>query len=455
MKKDDKKSEEEENDEKFWIELNATDSQREALINFFRKEEINDVKNFHIDCSDKFNIGNILIWEEEYVIVSTPFGYMDIFDYKDIKNVQRIGTIHNSITIRDIDNSEQEKKNNSDIVIHDISEVIIDQNILTFIVRDNKGKIQYIRPARVKDKLNYRIIKSDEHFNDFPDEEKLRHIEFSYKFYASYFIMSLLIPLFFGLIIIAEKDEAKKKGKEEEDYVSIIIGFYCIYAFLGIWFKGCVYDIKDDSHTQRTCTIKTMLAGLIVKMIGITYLFIYFCKKNKTGIVFILMLNLIYFIQFLFNYIVHRRQTKFLLRTYWLAFIFYQISRLCILVFFVLSVFVETDHIEIFYYALALCIISAYMYLANYFNTLMNEIVYSNIIQAIFNYPMEWMNLFCVWFRNPKDCIREIDYRCCTCDECCLTIYEYIRAIVLAFIYFMIWFIIYIFGIAVDSVIFR
>ena len=47
--------------------------------------------------------------------------------------------------------------------------------------------------------------------------------------------MSLLIPLFFGLIIIAEKDEAKKKGKEEEeDYVSIIIAFYCIYAFLGI-----------------------------------------------------------------------------------------------------------------------------------------------------------------------------------------------------------------------------
>ena len=32
----------------------------------------------------------------------------------------------------------------------------------TFLMRDNKGKIQYIRLTKMKDRLNYRLIKSDE-----------------------------------------------------------------------------------------------------------------------------------------------------------------------------------------------------------------------------------------------------------------------------------------------------
>ena len=193
--------------------------------------------------------------------------------------MQRIGRIYNSITITNINNSEQEKENTSDIVIHDISEAIVDQNILTFITRDNKGKIQYIRPARVKDKLNYRIIKSDEYFNDYPDEEKLRHIEFSYKFYGYYLLISLLFPFLYAIIGHAseetQNEEGEEGGKERgegKENVTNAITFYCIYFFFGVWFKGCVNDINDNTHTQRTCTKKTMLAGLICKLIGNLFL---------------------------------------------------------------------------------------------------------------------------------------------------------------------------------------
>ena len=104
-------------------------------------------------------------------------------------------------------------------------------------------------------------------------------------------------------------------------------------------------------------------------------------------------------------------QNRVFNRTYWLGFIFYQISRLCILAFFIISVFAEVDHVETYIYAFILCVASAYMYLANYFNTLMEDIAYNSYLQAIFNYPMEWMNLFCCWWRSPRELIMELDYR--------------------------------------------
>ena len=33
--------------------------------------------------NEKFNIGNILLWEDNYLIVGTPFNYLDIIDYKN------------------------------------------------------------------------------------------------------------------------------------------------------------------------------------------------------------------------------------------------------------------------------------------------------------------------------------------------------------------------------------
>ena len=55
--------------------------------------------------------------------------------------------------------------------------------------------------------------------------------------------------------------------------------------------------------------------------------------------------------------------------------------------------------------------------MANYFNTLMKKLVYNSYIQAIFNYPMEWMNLFCCWCGEPKAYIKKLDYEFCVCDS--------------------------------------
>ena len=113
-------------------------------------------------------------------------------------------------------------------------------------MRDNKGKIQYIRAAKVKDKLNFRLIKSDEYFNEFPDDKKLNHISFSARFYFIYTIISYLIPLITAIVghNSVEEGEGEIEGEVEGEapdntlYI-VSFAFYVIYAFFGIWFKGC------------------------------------------------------------------------------------------------------------------------------------------------------------------------------------------------------------------------
>jgi len=77
------------------------------------------------------------------------------------------------------------------------------------------------------------------------------------------------------------------------------------------------------------------------------------------------------------------------------------------------------------------------MFMANYFNTLMKDIMYNSYVQAIFNYPMEWMNLFCCWQKNPKDCIRELDFKYCCCDLYCSYVFVIIEILLLIPIYFI------------------
>ena len=72
--------------------------------------------------------------------------------------------------------------------------------------------------------------------------------------------------------------------------------------------------------------------------------------------------------------------------------------------------------------------------MANYFNTLMKDIMYNSYFQAIFNYPMEWMNLFCCCKKNPKDCLEEIDYKFCVCDSFFLYIFELLLMVALIII---------------------
>ena len=153
------------------------------------------------------------------------------------------------------------------------------------------------------------------------------------------------------------------------------------------------------------------------------------------------MLCGVYIINLIFNGIIYCFEIKFLLRIYWLGFLFYQLSRFFILVFFILSIIFKVNHIETYIYAFILCIILAYMFMANYFNTLMKNIMYNSYLQAIFNYPMEWMNLFCCCCRNPKECIKEIDIICCCCDSfffACFQVMIYIMLCYLLVIYYII-----------------
>ena len=302
----------------------------------------------------------------------------------------------------------------------------------SFIMRDNKGKIQYIRPARVKDRLNYRIIKSDEFFNDLEDDEKLEHIKYSRKFYCSYLGLYYACPLISGLV--GHYIETVDSSSMNEIYIILIVG-YVFYIIIGIWFKGCVYDIADTSHTQRICTIKIIAFFIVIRVILNVLLAFVVCQKNKTAIIFILMILLINMAQGFFNMIVYCCKIKYLLRTYWLGFLFYQISRFFILLFFSIAIMAEVSNKEIYIYAFLLCVISAYMYMGNYFNTLMKDITYTKLAQALFNYPMEWMNLFCCWFRRPKDCIKEIDYKFCTCDSFFVKLLEYIKLLLLCLLY--------------------
>ena len=114
---------------------------------------------------------------------------------------------------------------------------------------DNKGKIQYIRPVKIRDKLNFKFNNSNEDFNNLEDDDKLTHILFSTRFYFIYLLVSYLIPL-----ITAICGHLNRDYLGDNTFYIISFSMYVIYAFFGIWFKGCVYDIKEESHTQRTCT---------------------------------------------------------------------------------------------------------------------------------------------------------------------------------------------------------
>ena len=102
-----------------------------------------------------------------------------------------------------------------------------------------------------------------------------------------------------------------------------------------------------------------------------------------------------------------------------------------------------------------------YMYLANYFNTLRKEIAYDDsnverkckcchltgsIIQAIFNYPFEWMNLFCCWCKNPKECIKDMDYNYCKCEPWIAKCLQVLLYLISCTVYVFIWLICLIFG---------
>ena len=400
----------------FTVQLFSNIEQTNAMMKFMESDNI-----------EKYNIGNILLWDDKYIIVGTPFNYLDIIDFQQ---TIKVGIINNVKNIRNINTDKDEEIN--DIITYNISPRIEDpQYGSSFIMRDNKGKIQYIRPTKVEEKLNYNFDHKIKHFNDLLDNEKLEHLFISTRFYFSYSMVSYFIPLCTAIL-----GHLLKKNAIHDNKILYIValGFYVTYAAFGIWFKGCVYDINDETHTKRNCTKIMMYLCLILKICANSLISYAYCFSNKTGIIFVSMLIGIYFIHLNITYIIYCCQIKFLLRTYWLSFLFYQISRFCILLFFIISILLKVNHVEIYIYSSILCLVLVYMFMASYFNILKKKIVYNNNLQAIFNYPMEWMNLFCCWCREPKDLIQEIDFKFCVCDSfffICLQILGWIILIIL------------------------
>ena len=260
------------------------------------KEKI--IESLNLNETEKYNIGNILFWGGKYIIVGTPFDYLDILDYTQKK---RIGKINNneSSENKENENKEKEEKENLPIISYNISETIDDPNYDTsFIMRDNKGKIQYIRRAVIEDKLNYKLIKSKEYFNDLPEEEKLQHIRYSMIFYFNYCLVSYTIPLITGFVGKNQYDELKDLSYTL--YV-VAIYMYLIYAFFGIWFKGCVYNIDDETHTKRTCTKIVMILFVFVKIAANGIISYRYCLGNKNGIILVFMIYVIFMVHSITN----------------------------------------------------------------------------------------------------------------------------------------------------------
>ena len=155
-------------------------------------------------------------------------------------------------------------------------------------MRDNKGKIQFIRTTHSKDRLNYKINIPDNYFNNLPEYEKLNRMGFSFIFYLFYTIINILIPFFSGLAGLS-KDESEKEVFER-DYKNAIIIFYSLYGALGLLFKGCVNDINDTSHSQRKNIKGLMYFFLIGELIFNSIMAYYFCASNKSGIYLIIMI---------------------------------------------------------------------------------------------------------------------------------------------------------------------
>ena len=433
-----------------------------------KEKKNNIIKKMNSGDIEKFNIGNILFWDNNYLIVGTPFDYLHIFDFR---NKKKVGTIYNNVTSNDRDNSYN--------IAYNISDVINDPEYGNFfIIRDSKGTIQYLRHAKESDVLNYKIIQKEDYFNELPDKEKLLHIKFSTIFYFFYWVIFYFIPLLFA----SDGHSEEKKEIEKIDYQPYYdaLYFYIVYAVLGVWLKGFVYNVNDETHTSRTLTRGVMITFIVIKFILNCSLANRFCIDNKTGIILIGVLNVIYFAQFLFHLFIYCTEQAYLLKTYWLAFLFYQISRLCIIIFFILSIITKTKHFETYIYAAILCFISLYNFIAQYYSTFKKEMLYDisdytyqcnyidiigcccknccpcckcfhccyrpphedfykeliTYIQAMFNYPFEWINIFCSFGSCPssKECIKDLDNNFCCCDPYLLIILNYLAQIVLIFI---------------------
>ena len=369
------------------------------------------------DNHEKYYIGNVLLWEKEYLILGTPFSRLDIIDYRDniiYKNNmvnKPVGYVNNEEKIKNDDSDDEEGKN---IITYDMSNKIEDPKYGScFIMRDNKGKIQYIRASRKKGDMNLKIIQKKNSFDNFTIKEKLKRMKYSAFFFFCYYVLNLLTPLMFGLSGHLSKKEDYSKD-EEKNLLLLSSYIYLAYIAVGIFFKICINDI---TLSVNNCSKIMIYLFITLKWFAIWFIFFYLCRYNKTVIYFLAILNVFYISHILFYIIVYTCRITYVLKIYLLGFLFYQISRLSIILCCMVMIFCNATHFEIYIYLLILCVISAYMYLANYFIAYQDKIKYKNIYQGIFNYPFEWINIFCCLCDRKKN--QSYDNKKCCLWSCC------------------------------------
>jgi hypothetical protein len=415
---------------KFTINLDSIDKKLKEAIKLDsidkklrekRRKQLKEKYN-----KEKYYIGNILFWDESYLIFGTPFDFLLIIDYS--KN-ELVAVIHN--TKKEKEKEEEKGQNNDEIgiVTYNISERIEDPHHGScFIIRDNKGKIQFIEASKDNERLNFSIKHKKRHFDDYSDDIKINRIRYSAKFFLYYYLLYLLFPLItYGIA----KGEIKQRGEKAEDYLASTIAIICLYLVLGILLKGCYNNVY---LRKSPCLIWLYLFQYIFISAGFGFLFYILCWVNETVLYFLLLLNILFLAHIIFFYSVYCCKKKYLLRIYLLEFMFYQISRLCIIICFAIMININLDNFEIYIYILILTFFSGYMFFANYLITLQKEIIYKNKFQALCNYNFEWMNIFCFCcnikgkeyenedkcYANPRECIKNNDEKYCTSFDNCL-----------------------------------
>ena len=282
-----------------------------------------------------------------------------------------------------------------------------------FIMRDNKGKIQYIRKANMKDKLNFQIYQIHESFDDLPEQEKLRRMKYSSLFFFTYYISFLFCPLILGLGGHYSKEDNISKEEKKNFFVSAIT-LSIIYILIGISSKVFIKDI-NKAYTKWPSALISF--DIFYKFWVLCFVYYLLCLYNKTVIYFLSILNIFYFAHILFYLIVYTCKVIYLLRIYLLTFIFYQITRLIIILCAMIMIFFNATNFEIYIYLAIIAFISSYMYFDNYFITLQHKIKYNNLMQGIVNYPFEWINLFYCLCKKPENNISENTERN---HDCCL-----------------------------------
>ena len=112
------------------------------------------------------------------------------------------------------------------------------------LMRDNKGKIQYLRRANMKDKLNFQVFQEHEVFDNLVEQEKLRRMKYSAFFFVSYYIFFIFVPLLWAFEGHYSKENPTKKEKKEDlEAVLILLGTYMVF---GIFLKAFVKNVNKS-----------------------------------------------------------------------------------------------------------------------------------------------------------------------------------------------------------------